>query len=498
MGLLDLIFGKKKPKSQISKPIKRQNTAEAKITTEYIRIDNPSVVKELMEKYIAFDTETTGLNSYSDRIIELGAVVFEGGIPTKRFSTLIQTGKHIPTAATEVNHITDAMCENAPKEHQVYPEFISFLGDAMQGKTLICAHNAFFDMGFLSKTLERMGYSGNIRYVDTMNTAKSRLSLANYKQDTVAQAFGLKNENAHRAESDAEICGKILWELLKVSPRKRTQEAQQDDGYAPYHRTYSLPLIARAEVDDVPEPPLTDEEKEICAIIQRLIRVQGGSTEKLTFHKTKRKHIYAFNLFPMVIFKQTRKDYYIIVPRNITIPEGFSLEDCPAGEYPDMQRARFTSTTDIGFLKDYILSQYKSSCEESEKYLCSEKNRQIVDTCHVVGITMTDEEEDSLIIQAYTKEALRSEEKIKSEEKKKTANRTEPKPKKAPAKPKRIVIQMDDNGNVLNEYDTASAAATAVGVNPKCISDAARGVQKHAAGYVWMYKEIPIQESQAK
>ena len=43
----------------------------------------------LQKKYIAFDVETTGLNSSTDRIIELGAVIFENGVPIKSFSSLV-------------------------------------------------------------------------------------------------------------------------------------------------------------------------------------------------------------------------------------------------------------------------------------------------------------------------------------------------------------------------------------------------------------------------
>ena len=169
-----------------------------KVTTKPVVIDE-NVVSSLKRRYIAFDTETTGLNPSKDRIIELGAVLFENGKPTA------------------VNNITNDMLESAPTEDTVYSEFIDFLEDVLNQKTIICAHNAKFDMGFLSETLMRLGYDANINYIDTLAFSKNKIrGLYNYKQDTVAGYFNIKNEQAHRAASDAETCGKILWNLLEL------------------------------------------------------------------------------------------------------------------------------------------------------------------------------------------------------------------------------------------------------------------------------------------
>ena len=83
------------------------------VTTKAVSI-NSNVINSLKERYIAFDTETTGLNPINDRIIELGAVLFENGKPVKRFETLINVGMSIPARVTAVNNITNDMLENAP------------------------------------------------------------------------------------------------------------------------------------------------------------------------------------------------------------------------------------------------------------------------------------------------------------------------------------------------------------------------------------------------
>lgn len=185
------------------------------VTTKPIIINNYTIEK-LKSRYIAFDTETTGLNPRMDRIIELGAVLFENGKCVKRFQTLVNPGVVIPARVTAVNNITNSMIKDAPTEEVVYSELAEFLKDAYNEQTIICAHNARFDMSFLSETLMRLGYNANINYIDTLALSKQKIKgLYNYKQDTVAHYFDIVNEQAHRAASDAETCGKILWNLIE-------------------------------------------------------------------------------------------------------------------------------------------------------------------------------------------------------------------------------------------------------------------------------------------
>ncbi len=175
------------------------------------------VKDKLSKRYIAFDTETTGFSAYNDRIIELGAVLFEDGKAVKSFGSLVNAGKRVPASATRVNNITNDMLADSPKEDVVYPEFVEFLGDAITGDTIICAHNASFDMRFLSATFERLGIDANIKFVDTLALCKKYVTgTCDHKQPTMAQHFNISQQDAHRAESDALVCGGIMAELLKL------------------------------------------------------------------------------------------------------------------------------------------------------------------------------------------------------------------------------------------------------------------------------------------
>ena len=192
MKLFDFLFGKKK-KEDI---VQEQVLGQVEMNRVFVQYDNYEAV---CKKFIAFDTETTGLSQYNDEIVEVAAVKFTDGKIEKTYSSLIDPGISIPGSATDVNHITNEMIKKYGKKQAIaYHELVEFLGDAMDGETVICAHNASFDMGFLKKSLERYGYSGKINYVDTLSFSHYLLyGLPNYKQNTIAEEFGLVNECAH-------------------------------------------------------------------------------------------------------------------------------------------------------------------------------------------------------------------------------------------------------------------------------------------------------------
>ena len=98
------------------------------------RVDlNSDVCRRLASRYIALDTETTGLDPEKDRIVELGAVLFEKGIPTNTFRSYVNPGIEISEEVSAINHISNELLQTAPAEKLIYPQLIRFLGDAIDG-----------------------------------------------------------------------------------------------------------------------------------------------------------------------------------------------------------------------------------------------------------------------------------------------------------------------------------------------------------------------------
>ena len=101
--------------------------------------------------FVAFDLETTGLSPISCRIVEFGAVRFNlaaGELET--FEQIVDPQCPIPPETIRVHGITDAMVRGMPTVSEVLPAFLGFLGGP---DTVLMAHNASFDIGFLTQVI---------------------------------------------------------------------------------------------------------------------------------------------------------------------------------------------------------------------------------------------------------------------------------------------------------------------------------------------------------
>ena len=101
--------------------------------------------------YVIFDLETTGISSAADEVIEISAVKVKGGRVVEEFSTLVNPGRPIPFAASQVNGITDDMVKNSPCFEQAFAAFLEFVvNEVLVGHNI---HN--FDMKFLYRDAGR-------------------------------------------------------------------------------------------------------------------------------------------------------------------------------------------------------------------------------------------------------------------------------------------------------------------------------------------------------
>lgn len=195
------------PEAQSSKPKRKMQMGRL----------SSSDIASCKDTFIAFDVETTGLNPDSDRIVELSAVRFCDFKSVDCFSTMIKADRPISDEAARVNGITEQDLENAPSESEAMKAFSEFIGlDALNGKTILVAHNAVFDLAFVSNALHRCGIEHALRCKDTLKISSRLLpDLSDHKLKTVAMAFGIVQNHAHRAEDDARVCGEIFVALIK-------------------------------------------------------------------------------------------------------------------------------------------------------------------------------------------------------------------------------------------------------------------------------------------
>ena len=188
---------------------------------------------------IILDTETTGLDSRLDRIIEIGGVELVNKFPTGRtFHEYINpSGRPIHAEATAVHGITDADLADKPVFAGIADRFLEFIEDAS-----IVAHNAGFDASFLNAELERIGAASipPERIVDTLVIARRKHPMGPNSLDALCRRYGV--DNAHRtlhgALLDAELLAEVYIELIGgrqaalVLDAATAEEQQRDEASA--------------------------------------------------------------------------------------------------------------------------------------------------------------------------------------------------------------------------------------------------------------------------
>ena len=142
-------------------------------------------------------------------------ILFENGQAVQKFNTLVNAEVEVSEFISNLTHITNEMLENQPREEKAYEMFQEFMKKkknpknnivALEGKVIVCAHNAKFDMSFLKETFDRLQLTGKICYVDTLQLSRKYIhGPYNYKQGTIAHYLHIKNENAHRADTDINM-----------------------------------------------------------------------------------------------------------------------------------------------------------------------------------------------------------------------------------------------------------------------------------------------------
>ena len=162
-------------------------------------------------EFIVFDVETTGLSSATERLTEIGAVLFSGGEVRESFDLFVNPERPIPEKITQLTSITDEMVADAPKEEEALRKFLEFAGDRP-----LVAHNASFDMSFIRAAAVRHGITVSNTSVDTLTIARSLYpELGRYKLDILAKHLNLEEFHHHRACDDAATLGLIFREMVK-------------------------------------------------------------------------------------------------------------------------------------------------------------------------------------------------------------------------------------------------------------------------------------------
>ena len=162
--------------------------------------------------YCVLDLETTGLSAKTEKITEIGIMKIQNGEVVDEFCEFVNPEKPIPKRVQEVTNITDEMVANSPTIDVLFPKVLDFIKDSV-----LVAHNASFDIGFLKNVAKNLGYKFDYTYVDTLPLARKLYpELKKHKLGKIAEHLKIKVEVAHRALDDVDTTVKILKEMMKT------------------------------------------------------------------------------------------------------------------------------------------------------------------------------------------------------------------------------------------------------------------------------------------
>ena len=184
---------------------------EAYLVPDKVPCVSNSKGQSLDTTYCVLDLETTGFSFRTEKITEIGIMKVKNGEVIDEFECFVNPEKPIPQRVVEVTHITDDMVKDAETIDKVLPKVLEFVGDSV-----IVAHNADFDVGFLKYNAKQLGLSLDNTYLDTLRLAKELFpDYKKYKLGVIAENLGIEVLVAHRALDDVDTTVKVFKVMIE-------------------------------------------------------------------------------------------------------------------------------------------------------------------------------------------------------------------------------------------------------------------------------------------
>ncbi|HRU49750.1 MAG TPA: PolC-type DNA polymerase III [Bacilli bacterium] len=162
--------------------------------------------------FVVFDIETTGFSVNFNEIIEIGAVKIKNGIQLDTFSTFVRPSRKISRKISELTNISNEDVAKAPAIEEVLPKFVEFIGDS-----ILVAHNATFDTGFIYYAMKQLGiYQKDFPCIDTLQLARVLYNerIKRFNLEAVAKELKVEIVDHHRAIADARTTSHIFMKML--------------------------------------------------------------------------------------------------------------------------------------------------------------------------------------------------------------------------------------------------------------------------------------------
>ena len=174
----------------------------------------------LVNRYIVFDTETTGLDPLSgDKIIEIGAVeIIDGNRTGRTYHQYVNPERNIPRDVVEITKITNDDVARQPIFKDIAQDFLNFINYNPNNceKTFLVAHNASFDIKFLNHELKQAGFENLDKYdfIDTLELARRKFPNQKATLDILCEKFGISLEERKKEGHGALLDSQILVDVF--------------------------------------------------------------------------------------------------------------------------------------------------------------------------------------------------------------------------------------------------------------------------------------------
>lgn len=174
--------------------------------------------------WLAFDTETTGVDTAAARIVTATVLLIDGSEITAH-NWLINPGVPIPTEATDVHGITDAYAaEHGQDPATAVAELVDTLGKHWSADLPLVAMNAAFDLSLLDAERRRhhdlpLAITGPVLDPYVIDKAVDPYRKGRRRLGDLCLHYGVQLDNAHTSSDDALAAARLVWKLARQWPQ---------------------------------------------------------------------------------------------------------------------------------------------------------------------------------------------------------------------------------------------------------------------------------------
>ena len=166
---------------------------------------------------LVFDTETTGIDTATDRIVEFGAIGVRGQVIGEMAHNYVNPGMPIPKEASDIHGVTDEKVAGEPR----FPGIAGLMRGLMEAADVLCGYNAAsYDAPLINAEFARHGFDFRInpaRVLDPVIFVRWHLrATRNRKLGDMCSEFGVVLNNAHTAVADSTATGHLLLKMVEA------------------------------------------------------------------------------------------------------------------------------------------------------------------------------------------------------------------------------------------------------------------------------------------